>query len=275
MQDTGRGRRRVLTAPNSGRTLAMSAAVIPGCEPISHIAGSSVGVLAVHGFTGTPASLGGLGAAIMAAGFDLELPRLPGHGTSIDDMLTTDWDCWIGEVERAYQRLESRTETIVLVGQSMGGTLVLRSALDHPNLAGVVCINPLTRLRDEDTMALLDELIEDGILVVPGDGSDIADPDASDKGYSGTPLVPLRSLMLEGVAHVTARFGQLKMPLRIITSRQDHVVEPANSEFLAAEWGGTVEHSWLERSFHVATLDFEHKYVEAETVAFVSRVTSA
>ena len=43
------------------------------------------------------------------------------------------------------------------------------------------------------------------------------------------------------------------MPLLLITSPQDHVVEPASSEHLAADVGGPVEHRWLERSYHVAT----------------------
>ena len=41
---------------------------------------------------------------------------------------------------------------------------------------------------------------------------------------------------------MTDRYSNLTMPLLLITSRQDHVVEPANSEHLAATYGGDVEH---------------------------------
>ena len=41
---------------------------------------------------------------------------------------------------------------------------------------------------------------------------------------------------------MSERYGELKMPLRLFTSPQDHVVEPAGSEFLAAHYGGPVEH---------------------------------
>ncbi len=118
-------------------------------------------------------------------------------------------------------------------------------------------------------MTMIEEYIEDGFGVVPGEGSDIADPDSSDVTYPGTPLVPLQSLLLDGVGSITDGFREMRMPLRLFTSRQDHVVDPADSEYLAKMWGGNVEHTWLERSFHVATRDFDREVVHAESVAFV------
>ena len=251
---------------------ASTADVLAGCEAWSHVAGSSIGVLVVHGFTGTPASVRGIAEAMAGVGYDVELPRLPGHGTAVDDMLTTDWSDWFGEVTRAVERLTSRVSHVVAMGQSMGGTLALRAALDHPAIAALVCINPLTRVRDAETMAMLDDLLEDGISVVPGAGSDIADPDSSDIAYAGTPIAPLKSLLRDGVAPIADQYGEITVPLRLFTSRNDHVVDPADSEYLAASYGGAVEHTWLERSFHVATRDYDRDLVVAESLAFVARV---
>jgi carboxylesterase len=246
---------------------------MPACEARSHVGRSSVGVLVVHGFTGTPASMIGVAEAMISSGLHVELPRLPGHGTTIDDMLTTRWADWASEVERAHLALRQRTERVVVVGQSMGATLGLWTALERPDVAGIVCINPATRRRDPDTMAMIEDLIEDGMLVVPGEGSDIADPDGYDITYDGTPLQPLQSLVSDGIAKITDRFGELTMPLRLFTSRQDHVVEPADSEHLAATYGGTVEHSWLDRSYHVATRDYDRDFVAGESAAFVERIS--
>lgn len=250
----------------------MSAAETPECEAISHTCGSSTGVLVLHGFTGNPSSVRGVATAMIEAGLDVELPRLPGHGTSIDDMLTTDWADWSSTVEAAYAMLAARCDEVVVAGLSMGATLALSCALRHGEIAGVVCINPATRVRDDDVLAMVDEFIDDGITIVPGTGSDIADPDAFDISYDGTPLRPLRSLMLDGIGPITDRFGELQMPLRLFTSRNDHVVDPSDSEYLAAEYGGPVEHTWLERSYHVATRDFDRDVVETEAVAFVRRL---
>lgn len=248
--------------------------VLAGAEPLAHVAGGPVGVLVVHGFTGNPSSMRGVAEAMMEAGFDVEMPRLPGHGTHIDEMVSTGWHDWRAEVHAARSRLAARVERIVGVGQSAGATLVLDSALSDPFLAGVVCINPLTRPRSQEEMEMLADFLDDGFAIVPGEGSDIADPEAADIAYDGTPLAPLQSLLVDGVAELTGRFGEVAVPLRIFTSHQDHVVPPDDSRHLAATWGGPVEHTWLDLSFHVATLDFERHQVIAESVAFVERVTS-
>ena len=242
---------------------------MPGCAPISHRNGASTGVVVLHGFTGNPSSMRGVARALIAAGYDVELPRLPGHGTTIDDMVTTGWTDWFAETERAVDDLAGRTERVVLLGQSAGGTLALAAAFGRPHVVGVVCINPATCTRDEPTMAMVDELIEDGFEIVPGEGSDIADPDSSDIAYDGTPLRPLRSLVTDGIVPITGRFGELTVPLRLFTSRDDHVVPPSDSEHLASTWGGPVEHTWLERSYHVATLDHDRELVIAGAVDFV------
>ena len=68
----------------------MSASIIPGAEPYS-TTGDTRGALVLHGFTGNPQSMRGLALALADAGFTVEMPLLPGHGTVIEDMLDTRW----------------------------------------------------------------------------------------------------------------------------------------------------------------------------------------
>ncbi len=246
--------------------------MIEGCEPISHRFDGAAGVLLLHGFTGSPYSVKGVADALCAAAIDVEVPRLPGHGTTIDDMIPTRWDDWADSAAEALDAVEARVDQVVIAGQSMGATLALAVAIARPSAVGVVCINPLTRARSAEELELIDGLLDDGITVAPGEGSDIADPASHDISYAGTPLAPIRSLLVDGVAPLTDRFGELTMPLRLFTSRADHVVDPADSDHLAGTWGGPVERTWLERSFHVATRDFDRELVEAGTVEFVRRV---
>ncbi len=236
---------------------------------------TGVGVLVLHGFTGNPSSMRSLAEAMAALGHHVELPRLPGHGTSIEDMSTTSWPDWTGEVEAAYQRLAGRVDRIVVMGLSMGGSLTLWTALHHPEVAGIVCVNPATMPQPDEVQDMIREMLAEGHEIMPGIGSDIADPDVEEIAYDGTPLKPLMSLVLDGLAPMTDRFGELQMPLLLITSRQDHVVEPANSEHLAASHGGAVEHVWLERSYHVATQDYDRDDIDRLAGEFVARVTGS
>jgi carboxylesterase len=231
-------------------------------------------VLVIHGFTGNPSSMRGLAEAMVAEGHHVEMPRLPGHGTTIDDMLPTRWSDWTGEVRAAHGRLAARVDDVVVMGLSMGGTLTLWSALELPEVRGIVCVNPATQAPAPEMVAMVEEMIADGAEVMPGIGGDIADPDVEESAYEGTPLRPLRSLIEEGVASITDRFGQVEIPLLLFTSKQDHVLEPANSEHLAATYGGEVEHVWLERSYHVATQDYDRDVINDGAAAFVRRVTA-
>ncbi|MGH9137823.1 MAG: alpha/beta hydrolase, partial [Acidimicrobiales bacterium] len=229
--------------------------------------------LVLHGFTGNPSSMRGVAEAMGDAGFHVELPLLPGHGTAIDDMLATRWSDWTGAVEAAYQRLAARTDRIVVAGLSMGGSLALWTALNHRDVRGLVLVNPATQPQPVDVRAMIGELLESGTDIVPGIGSDIAEPGVEEISYRGTPLAPLISFLDDGLAPMESRYGELTMPLLLFTSRQDHVVEPRQSEHLAATYGGTVDHRWLERSYHVATQDHDRDAICSAAVEFARKLT--
>ncbi len=245
--------------------------LIPGAEPWSGGDGPH-GVLTLHGFTGNPGSMRSMAEALAGAGFAVELPRLPGHGTTIEDMLTTRWDDWLAEAEAAFDRLAARCERLVVVGQSMGGTLATWLAA-HRDVAGLVGINPLIEPPAPEAVAMLRGMAEQGEALMPGVGSDIADPDVVETAYDGTPIVPLLSV-LDALEVLAPKLGEVTCPTLVITSRQDHVVPVNNSDFLAERVAGPVERVWLERSYHVATMDYERADVEAHTVAFARTVTA-
>jgi carboxylesterase len=253
----------------------MSDPVIPGCEPWSHTAAEGApGALVVHGFTGAPSSMRSLAEAFAAAGFHVELPLLPGHGTSVADMMTTSWADWAGGADAAFVRLAARSTKVVVAGLSMGGALTLRLGADHPEIAGLVCINPATQPQGDDMIAAIKGMIESGTDTFPAIGSDIADPEQTEIAYDATPLRQLLSLMEDGLAPLAADLPRMQMPLLLMNSPQDHVVEPAQAEFLAANYGGPVERVTLERSYHVATQDFDRELIETRAVEFAQRVTS-
>jgi carboxylesterase len=251
-------------------------ALIPGADAWSHDADvvGAPGALVLHGFTGNPGSVRGLAEAFAAAGYHVELPRLPGHGTTVDDMLTTQWSDWLGEAEAALQRLEARADRVVVAGLSMGGSLTLRLGADHPEVLGLVCINPATQSQPAEVLAVLDGMLAEGTTVMPGIGSDIADPDVHESAYDGTPVAPLLSFMRDGLVPLEPRYSDMRMPLLVMTSPNDHVVPPAQSDHLAERYGGPVERVSLDRSFHVATQDYDRELVCERSVEFAVRVTA-
>src|SRR5687767_1124192 len=80
-----------------------------------------VGVLMVHGFTGSPVSMRPIGAELAARGLAVEGVRLSGHGTNIDDLRIRRWIEWVDEAGLGLDALRARCRTVVAFGQSMGG----------------------------------------------------------------------------------------------------------------------------------------------------------
>lgn len=237
-------------------------------------AGGSAGVLVLHGFTGNPFSMRSLAEKLAAAGHTVELPRLPGHGTAVEDMVETRWSDWSGAAEAAYADLAGRCRSVAVVGLSMGGTLSCWLAERHAEISGLAVINPLVEPANDELRAAIQSMLDSGTSIMDGIGSDIALPGAQELAYPGTPVAPLLSLFA-AVGEVSAGLSSIRCPVLLLSSRDDHVVPPSNGDLLAASVSGPCERVWLERSFHVATLDYDREEIERRTVTFVGEVTAA
>ncbi|MDQ1427795.1 MAG: carboxylesterase [Acidimicrobiaceae bacterium] len=246
-------------------------AILPGAEPFS-AAGGPHGALVLHGFTGSPHSMRGLARALADAGFAVELPLLPGHGTTVEDMATTGWDDWSGAAEAAYDKLAANCDRVVVVGLSMGGTLTAWLATRHREIAGIAVINGLIEPAAPALRQMIDMMVAQAVPEVPGIGSDIAEPGGTEVAYDRTPIVCTVSLF-DRLPALKADLAAISAPVLIFTSLEDHVVPPVSSDTLAAGVSGPVQRVVLERSYHVATLDYDRDLIERETVAFALRVT--
>jgi carboxylesterase len=228
-------------------------------------------VLVLHGFTGNPQSMRPLAEALAGVGFTVDLPLLPGHGTSVEDMLPTRWEDWSAAAEQAYRALATRCDRVLVSGLSMGGTLTCWLAEHHPEIAGIAVVNPMVDPPADEYRDLIRTLLADGTEVVDGIGSDIAKEGATEAAYAGSPLEAALSLF-EGVDRVASRLEEIRCPALLLSSREDHVVPIESGDVFETSVGGPVERVYLERSFHVATLDWDAPVIEERVVAFAGQV---
>jgi len=243
---------------------------MPGCESYS-VENGPVGVLVLHGFTGNPTSMRSLAERIAAAGYSVELPRLPGHGTTVADMMTTDWSDWSGAAERAYDELRARCDAVAVVGLSMGGGLSAHVAEVRSDVAACVFINPLVKPPVIEMVEGLAALREAGLETIDSIGSDIKKEGSIEASYDATPLACVASLF-EAMKTVNADLGRITAPSLLLSSREDHVVTSDNGDDIVEKSSGPVERIWLENSYHVATIDNDQELVESATVAFLNSI---
>lgn len=241
--------------------------------PFSHEAPGPVGVLISHGFTGGPASVMPLAQGLAAAGLSVECPRLPGHGPRWRDLAAVTAEAWVRELEAALARLRARCPAVFVVGLSMGGTLALRLAADHPDLRGVVAINPALWFRSP-LMPFAGWL--KGLLPsTPSIASDIRIPGVVEPACDRTPTAGVAELY-RLARHVRRDLPKVKQPLLLLQSRVDHVLPARNGPRLMRAVGSAdAAHVWLERSYHVATLDGDADLILNHCLAFVHRLAES
>jgi carboxylesterase len=247
--------------------------VRPGAEDwfVEGAGGGRTGVLLLHGFTGSPASVTPWGRVLADQGWTVRVPRLPGHGTSWQDMNRTRWQDWYGEADRAFRQVRERCDRVVVMGLSMGGTLTLRLAEQHgAAIAGLVLVNPAVHSERPDRFLL--PVLQAVVPSFPGISNDIAKPGQDEVAYDRIPLKAAHSLTALWKV-VKADIARVDQPLLLFRSAQDHVVEPSNAAWVQAHVSSTdVEDVLLPNSFHVATLDHDADVIHRESIAFVERL---
>jgi len=96
----------------------------------------------LHGLTDSPYSMLSTAQAVVGAGYDVVVPRMPGHGFAVSGLLQSRWQDWTAAVRVAIRRaLEIRQpgQPLLLVGYSNGGLLAIDYALHCDNEGSMRC----------------------------------------------------------------------------------------------------------------------------------------
>jgi carboxylesterase len=256
----------------------LSVSIAPTAEPYYSEAtpaardGQRVGVLLVQGFTGSPASMVPWGRYLAGHGLGVAVPRLPGHGTTWQELNRTRWADWYGEVERAFEKLRANCDQVVVGGLSMGGALSLQLAADRGReVAGVVLVNPAVHTERKDVLAL--PVLKHVVPSFPGIANDIKKPGVEEFGYTRTPLRAAHSMM---TAWKTVRedLPKVTQPVLLFLSTEDHVADASSARIIRGALSSRdVTERRLENSYHVATLDNDAPTIFEESAQFIRRVT--
>ncbi|TFJ94187.1 alpha/beta hydrolase [Lentibacillus salicampi] len=229
--------------------------------------GNETGVLVIHGFTGTTQSMHDLGKQFAEAGFTVFGPRLAGHGTAPEDMENRSYEEWIETVENGLEKLQATCDDVFVAGLSMGGTLTLYLAEEHPEIKGIMPINAATHM--PEMMGNYESLKGTETRFVEGIGSDIKQEGVEELAYKQTPVKSMKELMDLSIM-VREKLSEITAPAMILSSAEDHVVPPENSREIYESISSDVrEFVMLENSYHVATLDNDKERIAEKCVKFV------
>jgi carboxylesterase len=216
-----------------------------------------------------------LGEYLAGKGLTVLCKPLPGHGTTAEDMLRTNWYDWYRACVANLAELSSRCEKVFLCGMSMGGTLSLHLAAHYASqykVAGVAAYAAALYLKNP-LLPLL-PILKRFIKFKPPSESDVADPvaRANQESYGVAPLECVSSL-LELCAHVKNDLQDVSVPALLIQSKKDNTVPPPNV-FLIHRLLGSSDKTLIEvqNSHHVVTVDYDKELVKERTYEFIKRI---
>jgi carboxylesterase len=235
--------------------------------------GGSVGCLLVHGFTGSSLEMRGLGEYLAARGYTVRGPLLPGHGTSPEDMATTNRHDWLREAEADFRRLQAACSKVFVAGLSMGGVISLILASKYP-VDGVITMSTPAPLRAWQVKTLL--LLRRFLRWLPGSGwvANLTAPQASNhpSSYNRTPMASVVELvrLIGRLGHTLPR---VYAPVLIIQSTGDHVISPSSAQFIH-DYLGSADKTvrFFHNSGHNITVDREREAVWRTVGDFIARV---
>ncbi|MFG1397077.1 alpha/beta hydrolase [Roseixanthobacter pseudopolyaromaticivorans] len=256
--------------------------------------GGPAGVLLIHGLGGTPVEMRQVARRLAAAGMTVLCCQLAGHGGSEDELAATSFEDWYASAEAALATLEARCAHVLVGGLSMGALLAaLLAAREPQRVRALIMLAPTLRydgwsiprysfllrllintplgrryrfverepygLKDERTRGIVARALRQG---------------NGDAGILATPAQALRQLW-RLVAALKPLLPQIRQPALIVHARQDDVASLDNAFFLQRRLGGPVESLVLEDSYHLVTLDRQHRLVTEKVVAFAQAIDAA
>lgn len=227
-----------------------------------------IGVLLVHGFTGSPASMRPWGEFLHSKGFTVRVPLLPGHGTVPEDLNRVKWQEWPAKVESELSQLRTSCDVIFLVGLSMGGGTVLNVAASTDSaIAGIVLVNPMIHVKGVPVeLAFFMSRLQKMRTSV---GDDIKRPGITEWGYDALPTRGVYQL-LQMLRITRKSLKNITVPVQLFHSVDDHTLPVTNTEIILNELGSkSKSRIELVNSYHVATMDYDQELIFQNSLTFI------
>lgn len=235
--------------------------------------GGKVGILLIHGFTGSPSELRPMGYYLKERGFTVYAPLLAGHGVDGETMEKTGWKDWWQSALDAYERMrEEDLDRIFVAGLSMGGCLSLMLAAEK-KVDGVISMCAPVWIRDR--RALLANVLQYFIRFTRK--SEKRDPEiaAHVVPIDKTPVKCVGELV-RLIREMRSRLPRVSAPALVVQAAKDELVLEKSAEYIFSQIASKEKKlSWYENSTHIITVDKERKELFQEIEEFIGRVSSS
>ena len=252
-----------------------------------------VGVLLIHGLTGTPTELRRVAQGLAKDGTcTVYVPTLAGHCGDNDDLQATGWLDWYEGVRKTFAGIRQRHSQVFVGGLSMGAVMSMYVASEHPGqVAGLLMYS--TTLRYDgwsiNKLAFLTPLL----MVIPF-GVHLCN--FEEKPPYGIKNERLRAIVerqmhagesanaglltMQGItvrelhrmnAVVKKRMPSITTKALVLHSIEDDITSRWNADYVERHLGGPVTKVLLDNCYHMITVDLQYRRVIELSDAFIKK----
>ncbi|MGB3209312.1 MAG: alpha/beta fold hydrolase [Desulforhopalus sp.] len=192
-----------------------------------------MGVVLIHSYLAVPREVEALARYLRSRGVWVYAPRLPGHGTSAQDLARRKYTEWVEAVESGYILMSAICDRVVVGGMSVGGNLALDLAGRVEGVAGVFAVCPPLSLKNYSTSFIPAMDVWNRILNRmkrgENDGQFLEFDDGNNHvNYPKNPVAGVKEVG-EYLELIEKRYAAVTQPALIFQADKNPVVDPKGS----------------------------------------------
>ena len=255
-----------------------------------------VGVLLIHGLTGTPTELRRVAQGLARDGTcTVYVPTLAGHCGDNSDLQATGWRDWYEGVRKTFTGIRQRHRQVFVGGLSMGAVMSMYLASEHQGqVTGLLMYS--TTLRYDgwsiNKLAFMTPLL----MKIPFGVHLCSFEEKPPYGIKNQRLRAIVErqmkagessnaglLTMEGVtvrelhrmnAVVKKRMPSITTPALVVHSIEDDITSRWNADYVERHLGGPVTKVLLDNCYHMITVDLQYRSVIELSDAFIKKNSS-
>jgi acyl-CoA synthetase (AMP-forming)/AMP-acid ligase II/esterase/lipase/acyl carrier protein len=244
--------------------------------------GDHIGVLIVHGLSGTPGEMLEFASSLAQENITVAVPQIAGHASSLEDFKASNRQAWLNSIMPTFNLLKESCTHIYLAGLSAGGLLALQAGLKQKDvsIAGMILLSPffffdgwniakvrmklvmplvlhtplryLVSFKEKYPYGIKDDAIRSNLeKVLNNQSEEFADM----VGHMKLPAVffyEVDSLVKDTIKILP----NISCPLLVIHSVEDEIASINNVRFLVSKVGSKqIDVRYLDDCYHLITLD--------------------
>ena len=255
-----------------------------------------VGVLLIHGLTGTPTELRRVAQGLARDGTcTVYVPTLAGHCGDNSDLQATGWRDWYEGVRKTFAGIRQRHRQVFVGGLSMGAVISMYLASEHQGqVTGLLMYS--TTLRYDGWSITKLAFMTPLLMKIPF-GVHLCS--FAEKPPYGIKNQRLRAvverqmkagessnaglLTMQGItvrelhrmnAVVKKRMPSITTPALVVHSIEDDITSRWNADYVERHLGGPVTKVLLDNCYHMITVDLQYRRVIELSDAFIKNNSS-